>query len=102
RLFRQAVEPRDVLIEAAAVWSFAMRNPHTLPDDMGPRGPGRLTYALGTAVAHLVPRQFLYVHHGGPKSARGKGSYRYKRIAPTAKKAIGEEIRQTLGLLLHR
>ena len=87
RLFRQAVEPRSILVEAAAVWSFATRNPHSLPDDM------RLTMALGTAIAHVVPTQFLYEH---------KGCYRYKRVAPTAKRDIGVSIRQTLGLLLVR
>jgi hypothetical protein len=89
RLHQSDVQPLRVLQECAAVWTFAQRNPYTLVDDH------RLTWALGIAVAYLVPREFIkgYLY--------GKGEHRrYRTVTAKAREEIGREIRDMLHPLL--
>ncbi len=50
RLQKGGVIARAILIEAAALWLYSKRRDSRVPDDE------RLTYAIGTAVLHLAPR----------------------------------------------
>ena len=89
RLHRWEVQPLAILSEVCAVWLYAQRNPHALPDDQ------RLTFALAVAMLLLAPKDYL-------KSWFYKCGERrhYREAGYEDRKAIGDHLRLTLARLL--
>ncbi len=88
RLHRWEITPLAILAEVCAVWLYAHRHPHALPDDQ------RLTFALALQMLLLAPRDYLKSFHYKTGETR---YYRESRYA--ARKEIGDHIRLTLARL---
>ncbi|MHB8495565.1 MAG: hypothetical protein ACYC9Z_04250 [Casimicrobiaceae bacterium] len=89
RLDRWNITPLAILSEVCAVWLYAMRHPHTLPDDQ------RLTFALAGQALLLAPRDYVKSYHYKSGESRQYREARYE-----ARKAIGDHLRLTLARLL--
>lgn len=81
RLYRQGIQPLDLLTEVSAVWMFAERHPYQLPDDL------RLSYCLARNAARLA---------GLERRSYGQ-STGMRHPKPTELKTTGEHIRQSLA-----
>jgi hypothetical protein len=85
RLYQQGVDPVDILKTCAAVWLYATRYPHRLPDD------NRLTVAISLAVMKAAPR----VHR-----VAASGNVNPVVYQAEGRRMIGKRVRDVLGLLL--
>jgi hypothetical protein len=88
RLAEHRVTPKAILSEACAVFLFSRWAARRLPDD------DRLTFALGTAVLSLMPREKRYGY------SQGKPFYRCVPLRKVARREIGCRIRNVLLPLL--
>jgi hypothetical protein len=90
RLQKGGVTARAILVEAAALWLYSNRRDSRLPDDE------RLTYAIGTAVLHLAPR------NSRTAWVNGRPSKRYARVSGKMRRDFGQWLRDELGILFLR
>ena len=88
RLREEGVDGLALLTTVLAVWSISHRDEGLLPSDQ------RLTYAIGRAVAMLVPRPFVTTYTSGHPVKR------YRDFSTVLRRKVGREVRDVLGLFL--